>query len=149
MQGRRCWNQELVEDGSDLTGHAEAVEVVYDPKRISYRQLVDRFWHLVDPTTADRQFCDRGGVGGPYRSEIFYLSDAQKREAEASRQEVERTRAFREPIVTKITAATTFYPAEEYHQDFWKKNPVRYNSYRAGCGRDRRLKELWGAAAGK
>ena len=131
------------------TGHAEAVEVVFDPKRISYRQLVDRFWHVVDPTTADRQFCDWGGVGGPYRSEIFYLSDAQKRDAEASRQEVEKAKPFPQPIVTKITAATTFYRAEEYHQDFWKKNPGRYNSYRAGCGRDRRLKEVWGAAAGK
>ncbi|HJS58897.1 MAG TPA: peptide-methionine (S)-S-oxide reductase MsrA [Vicinamibacteria bacterium] len=131
------------------TGHAEAVEVIFDPKRVTYRQLVDRFWHLVDPTTADRQFCDWGGVGGPYRSEIFYLTDAQKRDADASLQEVERTKSFSQPIVTKITAATKFYRAEEYHQDYWKKNQIHYKMYRAGCGRDRRLAQLWGAAAGK
>ncbi len=135
--------------GEHHTGHAEAVEVVFDPKRVTYRQLVDRFWHLVDPTTADRQFCDWGGIDGPYRTEIFYLSDAQRQDAEASRAAVEKTKTFREPILTKITAATTFYPAEDYHQDFWKKNPARYNSYRAGCGRDRRLKELWGDLAGR
>jgi peptide-methionine (S)-S-oxide reductase len=131
------------------TGHAEAVEIVYDPKRVTYRQLVDRFWRLVDPTTADRQFCDWGGVGGPYRSEIFYLDDAQKREAEASLREVEKTKTFSQPIVTKITRATRFYRAEEYHQDYAKKNQLHYKMYRAGCGRDRRLAQLWGAAAGK
>jgi peptide-methionine (S)-S-oxide reductase len=131
------------------TGHAEAVEVVFDPKRITYRQLVDRFWHLVDPTTNDRQFCDWGGAGGPYRSEIFYLTDAQKADAEASKQEVEKTKTFSQPVVTKITSATRFYRAEEYHQDYWKKNPLHYKLYRAGCGRDGRLAQLWGAAAGK
>jgi peptide-methionine (S)-S-oxide reductase len=130
--------------GTHTTGHAEAIEVLFDPSKISYRQLVDRFWPLVDPTTADRQFCDWGGVGGPYRSEIFFHSDEQKRIAEESKREVERTKTFKEPIVTKITPAGAFYRAEEYHQDYWKKDPIRYRSYRNGCGRDARLRELWG-----
>ena len=130
--------------GAHTTGHAEAIEVLFDPQKITYRQLVDRFWRLVDPTTDDRQFCDWGGVGGPYRSEIFYHSDEQKRIAEQSKAEIERTKTFKEPIVTKITAASTFYRAEEYHQDYWKKDPIRYNSYRSGCGRDARLAKLWG-----
>jgi len=130
--------------GAHGTGHAEAVEVLFDPAKISYRQLVDRFWRLVDPTTEDRQFCDWGGVGGPYRSEIFYRSDEQKKIAEESRAEVEKTKKFREPILTKITPAATFYRAEEYHQDYWKKNPIEYHRYRNGCGRDARLRALWG-----
>ena len=130
--------------GAHGTGHAEAVEVLFDPAKISYRQLVDRFWRLVDPTTEDRQFCDWGGVGGPYRSEIFYHSEEQKREALESKNEVEKTKRFREPILTKITPAATFYRAEEYHQDYWKKNPIEYHRYRNGCGRDARLKALWG-----
>jgi peptide-methionine (S)-S-oxide reductase len=135
--------------GSHTTGHAEAIEVLFDPAKISYRQLVDRFWRLVDPTTEDRQFCDWGGVGGPYRSEIFYHSDEQKRIAEESKRELERTKTFKEPIVTKITPAATFYRAEEYHQDYWKKNPASYHTYRNGCGRDARLRSLWGAPASK
>jgi len=135
--------------GSDTTGHAEAVEVLFDPSRITYRQLVERFWHLVDPTTDDRQFCDVGGVDGPYRSEIFYHSEEQKRVADESKAEVERTKPFSAPIVTKITAAGPFYRAEEYHQDYWKKNPIRYRLYRASCGRNARLKELWGNGAEK
>ena len=130
--------------GAHGTGHAEAVEVLFDPARISYRQLVDRFWRLIDPTTEDRQFCDWGGVGGPYRSEIFYHSEEQKREALESERDVEKTKKFREPILTKITPASTFYRAEEYHQDYWKKNPIEYHRYRNGCGRDARLKFLWG-----
>jgi len=130
--------------GTHTTGHAEAVEVLFDPAKISYRQLLDRFWRLVDPTTADRQFCDWGGVGGPYRSEIFYHSDAQKRDAEDSLRRIEKIKTFPEPIVTKITPAPVFYRAEEYHQDYWKKNPFDYHRYRAGCGRDARLKLLWG-----
>jgi peptide-methionine (S)-S-oxide reductase len=130
--------------GTHTTGHAEAIEVLFDPAKITYRQLVDRFWRLVDPTTEDRQFCDWGGVGGPYRSEIFYHSEEQKRIAEESKAEIERTKTFREPIVTKITAAAPFYRAEEYHQDYWKKDPIRYQTYRSGCGRDARLRQLWG-----
>jgi peptide-methionine (S)-S-oxide reductase len=128
------------------TGHAEAIEVLFDPGKITYRQLVDRFWRLVDPTTEDRQFCDVGGVGGPYRSEIFYRNDDQKRDAEASKAEIEKSKSFPEPIVTKITKASTFYRAEEYHQDYWKKDPIRYRTYRSGCGRDARLRQLWGKA---
>ena len=135
--------------GAHTTGHAEAVEILFDPAKISYRQLVERFWHLVDPTTEDRQFCDWGGVGGPYRSEIFFHSEEQKRVAEESKREIERTKRFKEPIVTKITPAGVYYRAEEYHQDYWKKNPVSYHSYRNGCGRDARLKALWGDSAGK
>lgn len=134
---------------SHTTGHAEAVEVLFDPARISYRDLVDRFWRLVDPTTDDRQFCDVGGPDGPYRSEIFTRTDQQNREAEESKREIERTKPFPEPIVTKITPATIFYRAEEYHQDYWKKNPIRYRVYRAGCGRDRRLEQLWGRPTGR
>ena len=130
--------------GQHGTGHAESVEVLFDPSKITYRQLVDRFWRLVDPTTEDRQFCDWGGVGGPYRSEIFYHSEEQKRIAEESKLEVERTKTFKEPILTKITPAAKFYPAEKYHQDYWKKNPIEYHRYRSGCGRDARLKALWG-----
>ncbi len=130
--------------GTHTTGHSEAVEVLFDPAKISYRQLVDRFWRLVDPTTEDRQFCDWGGVGGPYRSEIFYHSDEQKRIAEESKRDVERTKTFKEPILTKITPAAPFYRAEEYHQDYWKKNPIQYHAYRIGCGRDARLRALWG-----
>ena len=128
------------------TGHAEAIEVLFDPGKISYRQLVNRFWRLVDPTTEDRQFCDVGGVGGPYRSEIFYRNDDQKRDAEASKAQIEKSKSFPEPIVTKITKASTFYRAEEYHQDYWKKDPIRYRTYRSGCGRDARLAQLWAKA---
>jgi peptide-methionine (S)-S-oxide reductase len=130
--------------GAHTTGHAEAIEVLFDPAKITYRQLVDRFWRLVDPTNEDRQFCDWGGVGGPYRSEIFYHSDEQKRIAEESKREVERIKTFKEPILTKITPAAVFYRAEEYHQDYWKKNPIQYHAYRSGCGRDARLRALWG-----
>ena len=128
------------------TGHAEAVQVTYDPAKISYQKLLDVFWHNIDPTVTDQQFCD---VGSQYRSEIFYHDAEQARLAKASRAKLEKEKPFREPIVTGITAATTFYPAEEYHQDYYKKNPLRYKYYRTGCGRDRRLKALWGDAAGR
>ena len=123
------------------TGHAEAVEVLFDPAKITYRQLLDHFWHNVDPTTDDRQFCDRGPE---YRSEIFYHSEEQRISAEESKREIERTKTFREPVVTQIVAAGPFYRAEEYHQDYPKKNPFRYHAYRTGCRRDARLRELWG-----
>ena len=128
-----------------VTGHAESVQVVYDPGKISYEKLLDIFWHNVDPLQADAQFCDHGNQ---YRSAIFYMDPAQQKAAEASKAKLEEEPRFKGKIVTEIVPATTFYRAEEYHQDFWKKNPVRYYSYRAGCGRDARLKELWGAAAG-
>jgi peptide-methionine (S)-S-oxide reductase len=127
------------------TGHAEAVQIVYDPKRVSYEKLVEVFWHNVDPTQANGQFCDHGNQ---YRTGIFYQNAEQKRSAEASKAEVQKTKPFQGELVTQITATTEFYPAEEYHQDYYMKNPVRYKFYRTGCGRDARLKELWGAAAG-
>ena len=126
---------------SGSTGHAEAVQVVYDPAKVSYRQLLDVFWRNIDPTVRDRQFCD---VGNQYRSAIFYHGEEQRREAEASRTELEKSKTFREKIVTEIVPASEFYPAEEYHQKYYQKNPLRYQYYRAGCGRDARLKQLWG-----
>jgi peptide-methionine (S)-S-oxide reductase len=128
------------------TGHTEAVEIVYDPKRVSYERLVAYFWHTIDPTVKDRQFCD---VGSQYRTGIFYHDEAQRRIAEASKATLEKSKPFPQHIVTEIAAATTFYPAEEYHQDYYKKNPIRYTYYRNGCGRDARLKQLWGDEAGK
>jgi peptide-methionine (S)-S-oxide reductase len=125
------------------TGHAESVDIVYDPAKVTYAQLLDVFWHNVDPTQGDGQFCDHGRQ---YRTAIFYHDAEQKRLAEESREKVQAR--LQKPVVTEIVAASRFYPAEEYHQDFYKKNPVRYYTYRAGCGRDRRLKELWGAEAG-
>ena len=127
------------------TGHAESVQVVYDPARISYGKLLDVFWHNIDPTVKDRQFCD---VGSQYRSAIFFHNEEQRRLAVKSKEELEKNKPFKGQVVTEITAASTFYPAEEYHQHYYKKNPLRYKYYRTGCGRDRRLKELWGPAAG-
>jgi peptide-methionine (S)-S-oxide reductase len=127
------------------TGHAESVKVTYDPMKISYAKLLDIFWHNVDPLSANGQFCDRGSQ---YRSAIFYLDEEQKKAAETSKRQLETSKRFDRPIVTELTRAGEFYPAEEYHQDFYKKDPVRYQSYRLGCGRDRRLKELWGASVG-
>jgi peptide-methionine (S)-S-oxide reductase len=123
------------------TGHAEAVEVEYDPRRVSYAQLLAYFWRTIDPTTVDRQFCD---AGSPYRTAIFPLNAEQMRLALASRAQVEKTKPFAAPIVTEVTSATVFYPAEDYHQDYYIKNPVRYKYYRTSCGRDQRLKQLWG-----
>ena len=123
------------------TGHTEAVQLVYDPARVTYEKLVNYFWRTIDPTVKDRQFCD---VGSQYRTGIFTHDAEQKRIAEASKSALERSKPFKAPIVTEITAATTFYPAEDYHQDYYRKNPVRYGYYRSGCGRDKRLKELWG-----
>jgi peptide-methionine (S)-S-oxide reductase len=127
------------------TGHAEAVQIVYEPSRITYGKLLDVFWHNIDPTTKDRQFCDRGNQ---YRSAIFSHSEEQHRAALQSKEALEKVKPFREPIVTEIVPAGVFYPAEEYHQHYYKKNPIRYWYYRNGCGRDQRLKELWGSAAG-
>lgn len=121
------------------TGHAEAVRVVFDPEKISYKQLVDVFWHNIDPFQAEAQFCDEGTQ---YRSELFVSGKKQRAIAETSLNAVEER--FKRKVVTKITEAGTFWTAEEYHQDFHKKNPVRYLSYRMGCGRDRRLLAIWG-----
>jgi peptide-methionine (S)-S-oxide reductase len=129
---------------SKSTGHAEAVEIVFDPAKVSYAQLVEHFWRTIDPTTKDRQFCD---AGTPYRTAIFVVDAEQRRIAEASKAALETSKPFKEPIVTEIVAAGPFYPAEAYHQDFAKKNPLRYRYYRSGCGRDARLEQLWGASA--
>jgi peptide-methionine (S)-S-oxide reductase len=126
---------------SKSTGHAEAVEIEYDPKKVSYEQLLDKYWHSIDPTTKDRQFCD---VGSPYRTVIFTHGPAQAAAAQASKAALEKSKPFKEPIVTTIEPAGPFYPAEEYHQDYYQKNPVRYTYYRAACGRDSRVKQLWG-----
>jgi peptide-methionine (S)-S-oxide reductase len=127
------------------TGHAEAVEIVYDPGKVSYEQLLQHYWHNIDPTTRDRQFCD---VGSPYRTAIFAHGEEQMRAALASKAALEKRKPFKEPIVTEIVAAGPFYPAEAYHQDYYLKNPVRYKFYRTSCGRDARLQDLWGAQAG-
>ena len=128
------------------TGHAEVVEILYDPRKVSYDRLLEYFWRTTDPTAKDRQFCD---AGTPYRHAIFANDAAQLAAAKASLAALEKTKPFKEPIVTQIALATTFYPAEDYHQDYYKKNPVRYKYYRNGCGRDARLKQLWGDLAGK
>ena len=127
------------------TGHAESVEVVFDPAKTSYERLLEVFWHNVDPFQKDAQFCDHGTQ---YRSAIFYNGEAQRKAAEESKRKLEEQPRFKGKIATQIVAASTFYPAEEYHQQFYKKNPVRYHAYRAGCGRDARLKEIWGEPAG-
>ncbi len=130
---------------SGRTGHAESVQVVYDPKKVTYEKLLYVFWRNIDPTTKNRQFCD---VGTQYRTGIFYFDEEQKKAALASKAELDKSRPFKAEIVTEITAAGEFTAAEGYHQDYYLKNPVRYKFYRAGCGRDDRLKELWGEQAG-
>jgi peptide-methionine (S)-S-oxide reductase len=125
------------------TGHAEAVEIVYDPKKLSYQKLLDHYWRSIDPTTRNAQFCDHGS---PYRTAIFAQDDAQLQAARASLSALERTKPFKEPIVTELVKGGTFYPAEEYHQDYYKKNPIRYQYYRTACGRDARIKQLWGSS---
>lgn len=127
------------------TGHAEAVQIVYDPAQVSYEKLLNIFWHNIDPTTKDRQFCDSGNQ---YRSAIFYHTEDQHRIALLSKTQLEKTKTFKEPVVTEIVQANEFYPAEEYHQHYYKKNPIRYKFYRFTCGRDQRLRELWGDEAG-
>ena len=122
------------------TGHTEAVQVVFDPEKIGYVDLLDVYWRNIDPTDATGQFCDKGSQ---YRSEIFYHDEQQKQLAEMSKQALVELKPFTGDIVTGISPATVFYPAEDYHQDYYLKNPVRYKFYRYGCGRDKRLEELW------
>lgn len=126
---------------SGKTGHTEAVEITYDPKQISYEALLDVYWRQIQPTEANRQFCD---TGRQYRPEIFYVSQAQRRAAKQSKAELERSGRFEQPIVVPVTKATTFWPAEDYHQDYYLKNPIRYKYYRWGCGRDQYLDSIWG-----
>ena len=139
--GGQTVNPTYEEVSAGGTGHTEAVQVVYDPQKISYQELLAVYWPNTDPTTPDAQFCDHGSQ---YRPEIFYHDDKQRQSAEASKEEIKRTKTFSAPLVTEITQATAFYPAEEYHQDFYRKNPIRYKFYRFTCGRDARLATLWG-----
>lgn len=125
------------------SGHTEAVEVVFDDQAVSYAELVEYFWKTIDPTDAGGQFCDRGQQ---YRSEIFYQTEEQRDIAQASKDALSASGLLKAEIVTQLTASSRFYPAEDYHQDYYLKNPVRYNYYRWGCGREKRLEALWGVA---
>ena len=139
--GGKVTNPTYAQVSAKGTGHAEAVEIVFDPAKVSYEQLLEHYWHSIDPTTQDRQFCD---AGSPYRTAIFALDAAQLKAAQASLAALEKSKPFPEPIVTQIVLAGPFYAAEAYHQDYYKKNPIRYQYYRTSCGRDARLKQLWG-----
>ena len=144
--GGRSANPTYEQVSSGTSGHTEVVQVVYDPKQVSYAKLLEVFWVNIDPTVKDRQFCD---TGSQYRTTIFYHDEAQRAAAVASKAALEKSKPFKEPLVTPIEMAGAFYPAEDYHQDYYVKNPVRYNFYRNGCGRDARLKQLWGERATK
>lgn len=143
--GGKKTNPTYEEVSSGGTGHLESVEILFDPAKVSYEQLLEVFWRNVDPTDGGGQFCDRGEQ---YRTAIFVHDAAQRSAAEASKAALDAAKRLPGPVVTPILAALAFYPAEEYHQDYWKKNPLRYRYYRGGCGRDERLKELWGSEAG-
>lgn len=143
--GGHVENPSYEQVSSGGTGHAEAVRISYDPDTIGYEELLGVFWHNIDPVTANAQFCDRGSQ---YRSAIFYHSKRQKELALKSRQRLEKSGTLPGPVVTEIEPAGEFYPAEEYHQDYYKKKPIRYKFYRFSCGRDKRLEELWGDKGG-
>ncbi len=134
-------NPTYEEVSAGRTGHAESVEVIYDPTKVTYQKLLDAFWHNVDPLTPNAQFCDHGTQ---YQSAIFYSTEDERRQAEESKAAIEQTKKFQTPIVTQLVPAATFYPAEDYHQDYYKKNPLRYKYYKYGCGRANRLEALWG-----
>lgn len=134
-------NPTYAQVSAQTTGHAEAVQIVFDPAKVSYQQLLATYWTSIDPSTRDRQFCD---VGTPYRTVIFANDATQLEAARKSLADLEKSKPFKEPIVTQIVPASTFYPAEDYHQNYHQKNPVRYNYYRLSCGRDARLQQLWG-----
>jgi peptide-methionine (S)-S-oxide reductase len=136
--GKRA-NPSYEEVSAGSTGHTEAVRVIYDPKKVSYPQLVDYFWRHIDPTVKDRQFCD---VGSQYRSGIYWQNEEERKVAEGSRDALIKSGKFK-TIHTELVPATTFWLAEAYHQDYYKKNPIRYNYYRTGCGRDARVEEIW------
>jgi len=142
--GGKTRNPTYEQVSSGSTGHAEVVQVVYDPKKVSYDKLLEVFWRNIDPTQINGQFCDHGSQ---YRSAIFFLGEEQKRAAEASKAALMKKKPFSGEIVTEITSATEFYPAEDYHQDYYIKNPIRYKFYREGCGRDAQLKQIWGSSA--
>jgi methionine-S-sulfoxide reductase len=139
--GGELLNPSYEQVSSGTSGHIESVEVTYDPRKIDYAGILDYFWRHIDPTRDDGQFCDKGPQ---YRPAIFYRDAAQKTLAEKSKAEIEKTKPFAEPIKVELIPASTFYPAEEYHQDYYKKNPLRYRFYRYSCGRDKRVEQLWG-----
>ena len=143
--GGRVANPTYRQVSAGGTGHAESVEVVFDPKVVTYEKLLDVYWHNIDPTQKDGQFCDHGSQ---YRTAIFYANDAQKNAALASKAKLEQDPRFKGKIATEIVPLSKFYPAEEYHQDYCKVNPLRYTAYYKGCGREARLKAIWGDAAG-
>jgi peptide-methionine (S)-S-oxide reductase len=142
------------EISTGTTGHTEAVEIVYDPSKVSYKQLLEVFWVNIDPVVKDQQFCD---IGSQYRSGIFFVNEEQKKLALDSKEALNKGQAygaakpvgFSKGVVTEVTEAMKFWPAEVYHQDYYLKNPIRYKGYRYNCGRDARLKTLWGEAAKK
>ncbi|HTO89936.1 MAG TPA: peptide-methionine (S)-S-oxide reductase MsrA [Candidatus Sulfotelmatobacter sp.] len=142
--GGHTSNPTYEEVGSGMTGHKESVEVKFDPSKITYEQLLDIYWHGIDPTQSDGQFCDRGDE---YTSVVFYRDEAQHQAALASKAGIEKSGVLKRPIVTEIRKAGPFYPAEDYHQDFWKKSWDHYHAYRVGCGRDRQLQAVWGKLA--
>jgi len=144
--GGKVKNPSYEQVSTGRTGHTEVIQVTYDPAKLSYEKLLETFWLNHDPTAKDRQFCDSGSQ---YRPEIFYHSEEQKRLAEASKAKWEKDKPFRQPIVTPVTPASDFWPAEEYHQDYYKKNPLQYRFYVTGCGRYARLDQLWGALRAK
>ena len=131
---------------SGTTGHAESIEVLFDPAEVSYAKLLDTFWMNIDPTTVDREFADEGTQ---YRTVIFYQSDAQKQAALASRSALAKSGKFKDPIATQIVPVGNFYPAEDYHQEYYKKNPAHFNAYEVGSGRAGYIERTWGAAATK
>ena len=142
--GGKVANPSYEQVSAKITGHAEAVQIVFDPGKVSYEQLLEHFWRTIDPTTKDAQFCDHGS---PYRTAIFANDAAQLKAATASLEALQKSKPFKQPVVTEVALAGPFYPAEDYHQDYYKKNPVRYQYYRLSCGRDARLKQLWGEKA--
>lgn len=139
--GGRQRNPTYEQVSSGRTGHTEAVEIIYNPRKVSYKELLDIFWVNIDPFAVNRQFCDRGSQ---YRAGIFYVNEEQEEIARTSKQEIE-SRFSGQGITTEVTKASTFYPAEDYHQDYYLKNPLRYKYYRYSCGRDQRLEEIWGS----
>jgi|SRR5688572_7460982 len=144
--GGRTANPTYETVSSGTSGHTEVVHVVYDPAKVSYEKLLEVFWVNIDPTVKNRQFCD---TGSQYRTGVFYHDETQRKAAEASKASLEKSKPFKEPLLTPIEMAGAFYPAEDYHQDYYTKNPVKYQLYRQGCGRDARLRQLWGDRAGK
>jgi len=144
FSGGQARNPSYEEVSSGTTGHRESVLVIYDPRKVTYEKLLDAFWHDIDPTSPKGQFCD---FGSQYRTAVFYRNEAQHHLADESKQVIDASHRLSRPVVTEIIPASAFYPAEDYHQDFARRNPDRYEAYRVGCGRDAKLKSVWGDLA--